>query len=314
MIRPLRQEDAAAVARLELALNPHQVVTPELVWERASRRIRREQRRDWVAVADDQIAGYAQAGFEWSVPTPGKGRFWIGVLPELHSRGIGGELYAHVTEYLRSRGAWRLRTWVDDDPAGARFLEARGFETGDVDKVSELDLRDAALPEPAVRGGFRLASLGEVRDRVEGLFAICAVGELDMPGDEPETELELEDWKQDDFAPAALSDACSAVALAGERPVSLAFLSVDPERRMAYNRMTATLPEYRRRGLALAVKLAAARWAAAGGFERIVTKNDASNAGMLAINERLGYRPLYDQVGWVLELEKAARSSSDSGR
>ena len=70
--------------------------------------------------------------------------------------------------------------------------------------------------------------------------------------------------------------------------------------------MTATLPEHRRRGLALAVKLEAARWAAANGFERIVTENDATNAGMLAINEQLGYRYLYDQVGWVLEWERPA--------
>jgi mycothiol synthase len=67
--------------------------------------------------------------------------------------------------------------------------------------------------------------------------------------------------------------------------------------------MTATLPEYRRRGLALLVKLAAARWAADAGIERLLTENDEDNAGMLTINERLGYRPLYDQRGWALELE-----------
>ena len=77
----------------------------------------------------------------------------------------------------------------------------------------------------------------------------------------------------------------------------------DPGRSLAYNQMTATLPEFRRRGLALAAKLAAVRWAAANGFERILTENDEANAGMLAINRRLGYRPLYDQTKWVLEWE-----------
>ena len=33
-----------------------------------------------------------------------------------------------------------------------------------------------------------------------------------------------------------------------------------------------------------------------------MTENDAENAGMLALNQRLGYRYLYDQVGWVLRL------------
>ena len=302
LIRELRAEDAAASARVQAAVNPHQVVTPELVWHRATRRIERERRRTWVAELGDEIVGFAEAGFEWSVPTRGKGRFWLGVLPERRGGGIGGALYAQVDEYLRSQGAWRLRTWVDDDSDGERFLARRGFEPGDVDKVSQLDLRSAAIPEPSVPEGFRLAPLAEARHRVEDLFAICAAGELDMPGDEPETELSPEDWAQDDFAPAALSDDGSFVALAGERAVALAFLAIDPERRVAYSRMTATLPELRRRGLALAVKLATARWAARHGFERLITENDATNAGMLALNERLGYRPLYDQVSWVLKL------------
>jgi GNAT superfamily N-acetyltransferase len=302
MIRELRQEDAAASARVQASVNPHQVVTPELVWQRATRRIERERRRTWVAKAGGELVGFAEAGFEWSVPTAGKGRFWLGVLPDRRHGGIGSALYAHVEEYLRSEGAWRLRTWVDDDPDGARFLERRGFEPREVDRVSQLDLPGARIPEPEAPAGFRLAPLAEVRDRVDDLFAICAAGELDMPGDEPETELSPEDWAQDDFAAAALSDEGSFVALAEGRPVALSFLAVDPERRVAYNRMTATLPGFRRRGLALAVKLATARWAAANGFERLITENDAANAGMLAINGRLGYRPLYDQVDWVLEL------------
>jgi GNAT superfamily N-acetyltransferase len=124
-----------------------------------------------------------------------------------------------------------------------------------------------------------------------------------MPGDEPDTELTLADWKLDDFGVPDLSDDGSFVALEGERVVSLAFLAVDATRKLAYNQMTATLPESRRRGLALAVKTAAARWAAANGFERILTENAEDNAGMLAVNERLGYRRLYEQAKWALEWE-----------
>jgi len=124
-----------------------------------------------------------------------------------------------------------------------------------------------------------------------------------MPGDEPETALTLEDWKLDDYGVPDLSSHGSFVALGKERAVSLAFLCTDPERRLAYNQMTATLPEFRRQGLALAVKLASARWARDAGFERVLTENDATNAGMLAVNERLGYRFIYKQTKWVLEWE-----------
>jgi GNAT superfamily N-acetyltransferase len=310
LIRELREADAAAVSRLELAIVPHYVITPEVVWQRASRTIAREQARTWVAEDDGEVVAYAHASFEWSVPTPGKGRFWIGVLPDRRGRGIGSELYSHVSEYLLSRGAWRLRSWVDDDPAGARFLERRGFQQHDTDRVSRLDLGEMDPVEPHVPEGFRLVPLGEARDRERDLYEICATGEIDMPGDEPETELSFEDWLQDDYGSPALSEEGSFVALAGDQPVSLAFLIVDPERRLAYNEMTATLPEYRRNGLALAVKSAAARWAAANGFERIVTENAADNVGMLAINRKLGYRHLHDQVGYLLVKSGKARPAS----
>jgi mycothiol synthase len=304
VIRELRREDAAAVAQLELAIVPAQVLTPELVWQRASRRIEREQLRTWVAELDGAIVGYAHANFDWSVPTPGKGRFWIGVGKRQRRGGIGSALYGEVMGHLRAHGAWRARTRVDDDPDGTRFLERRGFVRSGADRVSALELAEAELPEPRVPEGFRLVPLGEARDRERDLYEICAAGELDMPGDEPETELSFEDWLQDDYGAPPLSDDGSFVALSEERAVALAFLNVDPERRLAYNQMTATLPPFRRRGLALAVKLATARWAAANGYERIVTENDADNVGMLAVNDRLGYLPLYDQFSYALQWER----------
>jgi len=159
VIRELRREDAPAVAALHLAVNPHQLETPERVWYWASRSLEREQWRQWVAEAGSEIVGSAWANFEWSVPTPGKGRFWIAVAPEQRGRGIGSTLYAEVERYLRERGAWRARSLVDADPAGERFLRAREFERRGADMVSELMLAEAALGEPSVPDGFRLEPL-----------------------------------------------------------------------------------------------------------------------------------------------------------
>ena len=309
VIRELRQTDAAAVAGLLIAVTPHQLVTPEGVWYRATRGIERERRREWVAEEDGEVVGCAQAGFEWSVPTPGKGRFWICVHPRRRGRGLGTDLYATVEEYLGDEGAWRLRSWADD-PAGERFLTERGFRFSRADRVSELPVREADLSElprlEAARAadGFRLTALREVRDRAHDLHEVCVDGELDMPGDEPETEVDFESWSREELYHPDLSDEASFVVLDGGRPVSLAFTAVDPARRLAYNSMTATLRDYRRRGLALLAKLAVIRWSREAGLERIVTENDLDNEGMLAINERLGYRPLYEQTSWFLERER----------
>jgi RimJ/RimL family protein N-acetyltransferase len=58
------------------------------------------------------------------------------------------------------------------------------------------------------------------------------------------------------------------------------------------NAFTATMPQFRGRGFALAAKIATMRWAAANGITRVSTANDDTNAPMLAINARLGYEPL----------------------
>jgi GNAT superfamily N-acetyltransferase len=70
---------------------------------------------------------------------------------------------------------------------------------------------------------------------------------------------------------------------------------------------TGTLPEYRGRGLALAVKLASLRWAAARGVTRVFTSNDETNAPMLAVNRRLGYRPVGRGVEYLAEREGLSR-------
>jgi RimJ/RimL family protein N-acetyltransferase len=62
---------------------------------------------------------------------------------------------------------------------------------------------------------------------------------------------------------------------------------------------TGTLRAYRGRGLALAVKLASIRWAREHGITSMSTHNDETNAAMLAINRRLGYRPAGRRVEWI---------------
>jgi GNAT superfamily N-acetyltransferase len=291
VIRELRREDAEAVAQLALSVNPHRIETAELTWRRASTAPPEARRRDWVAEADGEIVGHAHARLQ---SAPGTGHFWIGVRADHRGRGIGSELHATVESHLRPAGAKRLRTWVDGDEAGERFVRRHGFELHSVDRVSEVDPRAIDLPLPELdSSGLRLVPLAKTLDRVEALFETCKTGEVELPAD-------LEEWLWDELEHPNLSLEGSFVVLDGDRPVSLGFLTVDPRRRVAYNLLTATLPDFRRRGLALLVKLASARWAAGAGIERLLTENDSGNTSVLALNERLGYRPLYDQGIWVL--------------
>jgi len=145
VIRELVWEDAEAVAQLTLSVNPHRIETAELIWQRASTAPREARRRDWVAEAGGEIVGHAHARFQ---SAPDTGHFWIGVCPERRGSGIGSELYATVDAHLRPAGARRLRTWVDGDPAGERFVRRRGFELRSVDRVCDVDPRTSELGMP----------------------------------------------------------------------------------------------------------------------------------------------------------------------
>ena len=67
----------------------------------------------------------------------------------------------------------------------------------------------------------------------------------------------------------------------------------------AVTEMTGTLRDYRGRGLALLAKRATLVNAAKRGVVELVsTENDETNAPMLRVNEKLGYRPIGSTVRW----------------
>jgi RimJ/RimL family protein N-acetyltransferase len=60
--------------------------------------------------------------------------------------------------------------------------------------------------------------------------------------------------------------------------------------------MTAVDRAWRGRGLATTMKLATIAWAIEHGLTALETGNDEANAPMRAVNARLGYQPLPDEV------------------
>ena len=126
---------------------------------------------------------------------------------------------------------------------------------------------------------------------------------ISTPADHAHSNLPYEEWLDETIGQPDLSCDGSVVVLVDGTPAALSWLLVDPARGLAEHEFTGTGRAFRRRGLGRVAKLAALRWAADHGVTRVVTGNDATNVGMLAINDAVGFRPSGSETEWVKPIE-----------
>jgi GNAT superfamily N-acetyltransferase len=306
-VRPLEPGDAERAADLLFQLSPASVQTAASLRHRQVGEPPRARRKSWVALDGVELAGFATANLDWFGGEAGKGRIWVGVHPRHRRRGLGTELWETAVAHLS--GAKRLTVEVDDDPAGLRFVEQRGFTEYDSEVISRLDPGEGEL-ETKPHEGFVLP-LGELRGRERELYEFYGEAGGIPPGD-PENRVTLEEWRDFILGNPLLDGEGSVVVLdAEERVVSLSWLLVDHARRRAENEWTATLPQLRGQGLARLAKVATIRWAAEHDLTEIVTGNDPDNLPMRELNRRLGYRELFLRRDFEARPEPGGRASQE---
>jgi GNAT superfamily N-acetyltransferase len=306
VIREFEPGDAAAVSAALHEESPPQPVTAEGVLHWRDAQPERAGARLWVADEGGRIVGWAETRIRWTTSASDVGDLWAYVVPSHRGRRIGAALYDEAERHLLAVGARVLESWTYTD-AGTQLLGNRGFRATGTEQVSILDPADAdysaleALEEEKRAEGFRLVPLSEVRGRVEELHRVYAAASADVPEYFREDDVRLDEWRRETLDHPQLSAEGSFVVVAGDQPVALAFLEVDEPARIAANEMTGTLPEFRRRGLARLVKLATIRWAAEHRIAAIQTGNSHENPGILALNARLGYRPVATETHYLRE-------------
>ena len=188
-------------------------------------------------------------------------------------------------------GKTGLEAWTTDrTPEVAAFLEARGYDVVRRYVISELDV--AAAPEPA-RAAVRADDVRRAtRPRADVVRDRARV----VPG--PARADRSSEWTAS--TNGGRGDSIRIPPRRTSSRWSTAARSHTASSASRKERGGTASPRSRARraarGVASSIKRAQLRWAKANGVEALRTANEERLVGMLAMNRRLGYRPLYTEV------------------
>ncbi|KXK62245.1 GCN5 family acetyltransferase [Micromonospora rosaria] len=277
-----------------------------------------------LARLDGVPAGYLALDLYLIDNTDGSGLDLM-VHPAYRRRGVGRALHEYAVRLLRERGRkWSLSSVVSTLPGGAPRPEAGTAFATAMGAVAALPEVRRRLDVTRLDQGALDAALAEARDRATGYRVVhwqqhtppeylADIAYLDgrLLMDAPLGDLVLEPQVVDAERIRGTERALDA---RGRRRYHHGALHVDSGRVVAwttldlgvspswhaFQQITIVDPEHRGRRLGLLVKVENLRYTLAHepGLRAVDTFNAAANEYMIAVNERLGFRPVDAWADW----------------
>lgn len=318
LIRSFTDADYEGVVTIDNAVYPDYIDTAEEWRFRDAHRDPRCHLERLVAEGPDGLIGFVSAGHQTYAYDPH--RLWIDVevLAEHRRTGLGSALWESM---LRSLEVFEPRKLVssarEDYTTGRRFLERRGFQETMREWENHLAVatydptRFSGHIERVEASGIRLLSLAELeRDDPEcfdKLYETADTISADVPSPDEHTSTDKTVWIERQRTDPNRMPEGYIVAVDGDRYVGLSTLWASKGEPLdVYTGLTGVRREYRRRGIALAMKLKALEFAKRNELRTVKTWNATSNDGMLAINESLGFVKQPAWIEYAVELERSA--------
>jgi mycothiol synthase len=316
-IRDFTAADYEAWAELHNEVFPDYAESAEE--RRRADRLREPQHklRRWVCAEAGRLVGTGSYHQETWGYHPRKFYVEVVVAPSARRRGLGAALYDTVVAALAEHEPILLRGMYREDWAeSARFAAAHGYAPGmrveeSVCDIASFDpaayatdLARATAQDIAIRSLPELESMAGWEEKLYGLAQQLL---SDMPRTEPHVPPPFELWRERLLENPRFLPELNLIALDGERFVGMSnfWRSTIPGR--VGTGLTGVIGDYRRHGLATALKVRALSAARAAGYRETRTWNAAENAGMLGINRRLGFTRL---PAW-LEMEKPVGAAQE---
>ena len=290
LIRDAGDDDAEALASLFRAANDASVVSADGI--RHMHRTSPEHARLVVLVAEvnGRVVANGSAGLNTWTTT--EGAAWASVTVETAYRrqGIGDELGSKLLDHLREVGASKITSFFRWTEEGDRWASSRGWSRLLGGPLIAVDPR--LVEEPTLPAGYRCVAM--IGLPPELVYEAVRTTSRDEPTPIPNDNVEFDDFLREWNEPDVDLESSTAVLDENGSVVSFSFLNVGGDR--ARHGFTGTVREHRGRGLAMAAKRRTLRTAAARGVTRVTTSNAEENAAMRAINRKLGFEPIGEDV------------------
>ena len=280
---------AVSDADLEAMIHVRALVTPEARPTVENLRINLESNPELAypvgRLGDEPVAcGYVEP---WGAFV----RADIAVVPAQRRRGIGSAMLAEISARARVLGKNAIQGEAKESDAESRaFLEHRGFVQVGAEKAVVLELDEIEPPEVDPPAGIRIASRAEEPDRLDGMYAVAVQADEDIPGSEDVQT--YAQWRAQDIDKPSRRPELCFIALDREEVVGYAVLQAYGDE--AFHGLTATRRDWRRKGVATALKRAQIAAAKRAGFRRLLTESEERNEPMRRLNEKLGFVPAPD--------------------
>ncbi len=240
-------------------------------------------------------------GTVWRAPwtPPGALASLFGVDPAYRRQGVGTALLTHLESWGRQRKARVLMAEIPDHPTdNLLFVQTRGYAVDAHVVTSALDLASSdhgrfdSVIEMVQGTGIRFLTLaddpdGQAESKLYVLYRDTLRDNPGHVGDLPD----FAQWRTEAIDASTTRKDWVLIAVEGDRYVGVTTMLPTEEPGIAYTDYTGVDRAYRGYGIALALKLLSFRAARSAGLSTMTTETEASNAPMLAVNRKLGYRP-----------------------
>jgi GNAT superfamily N-acetyltransferase len=247
-----------------------------------------------------RIIGVCRSVIPPTIYHPQKFQTQIAVMPEFQRRGFGTMLLHNVLEAIEPYDPLVIRSNCCEDSANSvGFLQHHRFREEHRLWESHLDVRAfdfapfAGAIERVRKQGIRMVPLSDLTnedDWEHKLYELILHVQADMPAPEPFVRYTFDEWLKFEFNRPSRKPDAFFIALDGDRFVGVNILMYDPSDAAQLNTDdTGVVRDYRRRGIALALKLHGIAYAKTHGYKKIRTMNESTNRPMLTMNERLGF-------------------------